>query len=423
MLMKRLLVLLLLPLLAACGYRAPLHNSAPEDPARFTALRPDYRELAAQMATDTGLAPSYGNTVSVITDQAQKFELLKADLAAAQESIYIETYIFCPDEYGVQITDILAEKASQNVDVRIIIDMKANSIRNREALARLIKSGAAVFDFYGTSTAIHRDHRKITLIDGKIAYVGGRNIRDEYFTTWRDNDLRISGPAVNDLGVSFMETQELVAPGLVRIGVTGESALRAVDDRVPAIPRYLGKTVQIVPDTPQDGRTTIKDCYEWAINHARRYFYVYNPYSPIPSSIIKALKDAARRGVDVRWMVPANNDVPVSASINESLYRELLEAGVKVYEWKSTMNHTKQFITDDYLTAVGSCNMDKIGFYYNMEVKALVYDEEVAAAAAALFRDDCDRRCRQVTLDEVKGWTIFRKAWNWFANTGSNLIL
>jgi len=421
----------LLPLLAGCGYRAPMYKTViTEDQAQYKSIRPAYRELAALMTTDTGLPPTDGNTLSIFPDMQKKMDIMLEELRGAKESIYIEQYRFRQDSIGNIVADILKEKAADGLDVRVIVDKGASVKEDRIGLLGLQDHGIYsclyyrplwLLDYLWPAKGMHRDHRKIVLIDGHTGFLGGRNIQDKYFT-WRDCDIRVSGPAVKDMGVSFKLSQDEMSLDWPALKVTDETALRAVADTVPGLQQFRGKTIQIVPDTPWDKRLPIRNCFEWSIQHARRYFYFYNPYTPPPASTLQALKDAAARGVDVRWIVPANNDVPPAKWVGESLYKQLLEAGVKIYEWQGNVMHTKQFITDDYLTAIGSTNMDNLSFFLNMEVEALIYDEEVAASARALYLEELQTKCLPVTLDTVKHWNIFRKFRNWFARVTAGPI-
>jgi len=421
--MKRLPLLFLL-LAAGCGYRAPLSRTViTEDPEQFVSVREPYRELAALVTSDTGMPPTDSNTVGIVTDQQQKWELMKRDLEGASESVYIDVYRFCPDSCGSIVAGILKEKSAAGADVRVILDKPANA-KDRVQLEDLRKDSIDVRmfwfpswpqDFVIPKLGVHRDHRKIMLVDGSVAYMGGRNIRDAYFLTWRDADVRISGPAVYDLGKVYMENQERVAPELPQIAVSPESSRKAVCDTVPGLKQYPGTTVQIIPESPWDKHLPLRNCFEWAMTHARRYFYFYTPYSPLPQSSLKAMKDAAARGVDVRWIVPLNCDEPVSKWISESLYTELLAAGIRIFEWQGEMIHAKEFVTDDYLLSIGSSNMDNLSFFLNLEVDALVYNEEFAADARKLFVEDAQTRCREVTLEMVRRWNVFRKFRNWLA--------
>lgn len=409
-------------LVTGCGYRAPMYKTViTTDPSQYVSVREAYRELAALMDTDTGMPPTDSNTLNLLPDQRQKWELFNYDLARASRSIYIDTYKFSLDTCGLILSDILKEKRAEGVDVRLIVDRGSSSREDRQNLAALREDSIDVRFFYFPKSlrdhlippaGARRDHRKITLIDGQTAYIGGRNLVKEYFFSWRDIDLRLSGPSVRDLGWVYMENQQRVAPELPPIQGLDEAPRQRLTDTLPGLRHFHDKTVQIVPDDPWNDRLPIRNAWEWAINHARNYFYIYTPYAPPPPSILKALKAAAARGVDVRWILPAHNDVALAQSMGESLYKQLLKAGVRIYEWQGEMMHAKQFIADDYLTAVGSANMDNASFFLNLEVEALVYDGEVAAYARDHFLREIETDCHEVTLEEVKHWNLFRRLRN-----------
>ena len=417
-------ILLISWLLTGCGYRAPMYRTViTEDPDTFTNVRGEYRELAALLTSDTQMPPTDSNTLSVLPEAKQKFNLLLDDLRGAEESIYIEHYRVRLDSIGTVITDILKDKAHSGKDVRLIVDRGASVKEDRQGHMAIRNDGVKSYlyhlplwlqDFIWQSKGAHREHRKIVLVDGQIAYMGGRNIQDKYFN-WRDCDIRIAGPAVKDLGTTFLDTQQQVDPDLPPLKITDESARKAVNDSIPGLVQYRQKTVQIVPESPFDKRLPIRNCFEWAISHAKHYFYFYTPYTPPPASTLKALKDAALRGVDVEWIVPGTNDVGPAKWMGESLYRELLLAGVKIHEWQGSILHTKQFISDDYLTAIGSANMDNMSFFLNLEVEAVIYDEKIALDACRLFREDAAVRCVPVTLEDVRRWCLLRKIRNWLS--------
>ncbi|MBO4670612.1 MAG: hypothetical protein J5640_02050 [Bacteroidales bacterium] len=421
----RLVSFLALPcLLLGCGYRAPMYKTVVTvDPGTFTSVREDYRDLAALLTSDTEMPPTDSNTLSMLPDAKEKFALLLDDMRGAEESVYIEHFRVRLDSIGTVFTDILKDKAHAGKDVRLIVDKGASVREDKKGHMALREDGVKSYlyhrprwlqDFIWPSKGAHREHRKIVLVDGQTAYMGGRNIQDKYFQ-WRDCDIRIAGPAVKDLGEVFLSTQMQVAPDLPPLKITDESARKAVNDSIPGLVQYRQKTVQIIPESPFDKHLPIRNCFEWAISHSKHYFYFYTPYTPPPESILKALKDAAGRGVDVEWIVPGTNDVGPAKWMGESLYRELLLAGVKILEWQGSILHTKQFISDNYLTAIGSANMDNMSFFLNLEVEAVIYDEEIALDACRLFREDAAVRCVPVTLEDVRRWSIFRKLRNWIA--------
>lgn len=413
-------------LLTGCGYRAPLYQSyIPEvkDTSAYPGVRPDYKELAALMEKDTGFAPREGNTVTLFPEGPQKWEMLKEDLEYADKSIYIDHYRFCADSTGSIVENILKEKARNGVDVRAILDKPANTKEDRAELATMRLDGVELdffrfpvmlLDYVWPVNGTHRDHRKILILDGQTGYVGGRNIQDEYFFDWRDADIRITGPAIADLSAIYMENQERVAPALDPVYVAEDLPEAARMDNVPEMKQFTDVTVQFVPDSPTDKVLPLRNCFEWVLYSAKKYFWFYNPYTPPPASTLQAMKDAAARGVDVRWIVPGINDVKPAKWMGESLYKELLEAGIRIYEWQDHVLHAKQFITDDYLLGIGSANMDNLSFFLNYEVEALVYNEPATRNAASTFLSDTEKHCREITLEEVKNWSVFRKFRNWF---------
>ena len=414
-------------LLTGCGYRAPLHKSyIPEvtDSSRFAGVRSDYMELAALMSKDTGLDPTGGNTVGFIPEGRQKLDLLLSDLRGARESIYMDIFRFLPDSSGTMVMDILTQKAAAGADVRLILDRGAHFCRHIKALETMRGSGVKLTFFrkpvfltdYVTHVAsTHRDHRKITVTDGLTCYLGGRNIKDPNFFEWKDADIRVTGPLTAQVETVYNENQARVARDLQPLEPKPDSVLRVAArmDTVPCLRQFYDKTIQVVPESPTDRKLPIRNCFEWSMDHARRYFWLYNPYTPPPPSILRALKNAAARGVDVRWILPGHNDVAPEIWMGESLYGELLKAGVHIYEWQGIMTHAKQFMVDDYLTAVGSANMDNLSLFMMYEVEALVYDEEFTRHAADVFLLDIQRSCKEVTLEDVRRWSIFRKLRNW----------
>lgn len=415
-------------LLQGCGYRAPLHASdIPEvqEDAYYDGVRGDYQQLAALLAKDTGMVPTTGNTVGLITDQHQKFDLLLDDVQKAQESVYVDQYRFCYDSCGSQITDHMIEKAAAGKDMRIITDKGAHNKAYLKGHAPILNSQVdlhyfhipvLLFDYLAMGQGTHRDHRKMVIIDGTTAYTGGRNIQDRYFKTWRDADIRITGPVVNDLVSTFNENQFRVAPDREPVPMKPEEALRtaASRDSVPGLMQFYDKTLQVIPDSPTDRRLPIRNAFLWCMDHARHSFWFYNPYTPPPAQIIEALKKAAGRGVDVCWIVPGNNDVKQEKWMGESMYKDLLKAGVRIFEYQGPVLHVKQFMVDDYLTCIGSTNMDNLSFFLNYEVQTLVYDEEFTRHAKEIFEQDLKEHCQEITLEEVRQWSLFRRMRNGF---------
>ena len=411
---------------AGCGYRAPLHKSyIPQvtDSSRYAPVRAEYMELAALMEKDTELGLTRGNTVTEIADGKENLDMLVQEFQQAEKSIYIEPYRFRLDTTGAMLAEILRQKALEGVDVRLVLDKSANKKEDRQELRKLRKIGARVHTFHRPqfwldrrlpSLATHRDHRKLTLVDGRLAFVGSRNIQDKYFFDWHDVDIRVTGPVVADLTTSFGRTQALVAPRAPAPYVAPDPEGTARADTLPGKTQYYDVPIQIVPDTPADRKLPIRNCLEWAINHAKEYFWFYNPYSPPPQTTIQALCDAARRGVDVRWIVPGINDVGPEKGMGESMYEELMAAGVRIYEWQEHTMHAKEYLSDDYLMVIGSANLDNLSLFLNYEMVAVVYDERICRRYAEIFLSDLKEHCVEMEWEKVQRWPLRRRIRNWF---------
>ena len=417
--------------LTGCGYRAPLHKTViPEadDPA-FGIIRSRYRDLAATVAYSTGLRPTQGNCVGVIPDKTDRLTWMLDQLKLARRSIYIDMYRFRVDSSGTVIYNILEEKARAGVDVRIILDKGANKTSDMKRLQQLRDAGVRVelFRFpvfladyiFPYVLTFHRDHRKIVIVDGEVACIGGRNLADYYFYEWKDLDVCYSGPAVAQLLQVYQENWSRVAPEDPAVSLQPVNPAVAGLVPPPDVRYYTGKTVQIIPDSPVDEALPLRNAFEMALDRAQHYFYFQSPYLPPPPSTVEKLKAAARRGVDVRWMVPAKNDVFMQKWMGETLYKGYLQSGIRIYEWTGEMLHNKMYVSDDYLTCLGSSNADNLSFFLNYEVSSLVYDEEVAIGAREAFLEEEEKGCREIKMAEVDAWDAFRLLRNWFFRIGA----
>lgn len=416
--------------LTGCGYRAPLHKTVipeAEDPA-FGMIRPAYRELAATVAASTGLQPTQGNSVGVIPERMDRLNWMLEQLKLAKQSIYIDMYRYRVDSSGTVIYNILAEKARAGLDVRILLDKGANRTADLKRIRQLQEAGVKVQFFripvfvadyiFPYVLTFHRDHRKIVIVDGETACIGGRNLADYYFYDWKDLDVSYTGPAVKQLLQVFQENWDRVAPEDPSVSLKPVNPAIAGLAPPPDVRYYTGKTVQIVPDTPVDEELPLRDALELALELATDYFYFQSPYLPPPPSTVQKLKEAALRGVDVRWMVPAKNDVFMQKWMGETLYKGYLQSGIRIFEWTGEMLHNKMYVSDDYLTCLGSSNVDNLSFFLNYEVSSLVYDEEVAKDARNAFLEE-EKNCREITMADVEAWDAFRLLRNWFFRIGA----
>ena len=295
-----------------------------------------------------------------------------------------------------------------------------------------------VLDF--VTSLNYRNHRKIVVIDGKIGYTGGMNINDHYFRQWRDTHLRITGDAVAVLQYIFLDSW-LTGGGAIDRGMidfypmakegtghpvtvvrqahqpvevtvrdgnnsaSGASTSSATEageiDFKATHPVLKGKLIQIVPDEPDRPLPILQMSYEWTLLHAKKYIYLQTPYFVPTEPVMDALKTAALCGVDVRLMLPEKADNILMRPANRAYYEEVLQAGVRIFLRQGEFIHAKTFVCDDYLSSIGSANLDFRSFSINYEVNSYIYDEQTALMNKGIFIHDI-RQCRELTLDE---WT------------------
>lgn len=365
-----------------------------------------------RLVLNSGISPiTMHNEVDIYTDGVAKFAQMLEDIKNAQDHIHLEYYIIRQSEIGDKIRAALIEKAHAGVKVRVIYDdfgcWKLH--KTPEFIAGLKESGCEVYSTippkfpFGIRDFNYRDHRKICVIDGKIGYVGGINIGDDYihkgkrFSYWRDTHLRIQGSAVYMLQVVFalgwmMRTDEML-----------------VDKRYfPKQNEHGTSIIQIAAsgaDTPQE---TIYQAYFYAIAQAKKTVYIESPYFIPDESILTALKTAALAGVDVRIVFPQKSDHASVHNASLSYLEELMRVGAKVYFYEKGFIHSKMLLVDNEMASVGTANMDIRSFMLNSEINAFIYDNETVGRLYQVFIDDL-QDTHQATLKEVtKKYLPFR---------------
>lgn len=360
-------------------------------------VREEYRELTRLLSSVDKITVSDDNDIEIITSGRRKFEALTHDLLNAKDHIHMEYFYFKKDLGSRKIRAILMQKAREGVKVRFIHENIANIDISPRYYKEMRKAGVEVVPF--TNTRIthltigaqlnYRDHRKIVVIDGKIGYTGGMNISDDYFVRWRDTHMRITGEAVSSLQYSFMNS--FITSG----GKIEEPYSRYFPQHIKVFP---GKLLQIVPDEPDNQWPVIQMGTVWAVQHTGKYIYIQTPYFVPPEPLLQALKSAALKGADVRIMMPKKADLCYMGPANRSYYTECLEAGIKIYEKTGNFIHSKTLVSDDYLSILGSANMDYRSFELNYEINTYIFDEVVARENKAIFLKDLES-CEEVTLE------------------------
>ncbi len=326
------------------------------------------------------------------------------DLDRAERYIFLEYFIIEEGVMWDSMLDILEKKAAAGVDVRVIYDdigsiMTLPAGYHKTLQARGIKClPFNPFHPFLTSIQNNRDHRKIAVIDGKIAYTGGINLADEYidekirFGRWKDNSVRLCGEAAASFTIMFLQMWGVLA-----------RALEDYNAYLPS-PHFAAVSdgwIQPYTDSPMDRENVSEQVYLHAIERTQHTLYITTPYLMVGDELMAALKYAAKSGVDVRIITPGKPDKPLVHFTTRSYYRELLSAGIKVYEFADGFMHAKTFISDSDLAIVGTVNMDFRSLYLHFECGTCFYKTSSIADIEADFHQTL-AQCRQITEEECR---------------------
>lgn len=341
------------------------------------------------------------NDVRVFNDGRDKFDALLEDLENAKDHIHFQYYIIRLDNLGKKITDVLIRKAKQGVKVRVLFDDIGSRGLHKRHLKELIEAGGEVEAFFPAVLPLinprlnYRNHRKIVVIDGRIGYIGGFNVGDEYlglnkkFGYWRDTHLRIEGSALHPLQTRF----------ILDWNQASDNQDIEYDERYfPAIPRKGSVGMQIVSSGPDEEWEQIKDGYLKMIFLAKKYIYIQTPYFIPDVSFLDALRIACLSGVDVRIMIPNKPDHIFVYWATYSNVGKLLKTGARVYIYEKGFIHSKQIVVDDELSTVGTANIDVRSFKLNFEINAFIYNREKSHELAELFEEDI-QYCTELTYE------------------------
>jgi cardiolipin synthase len=336
--------------------------------------------------TRRGPFPAYGNTdVRYFEVGEQMFASLLEDLKAAKSYIFMEYFIVADGTVWEEVSEILCMKAREGVDVRLIYDdMGSVSVLPRGMQKSMAQAGIKTLAFNPFLPLVslvmnHRDHRKITVIDGRIAYTGGINIADEYanryekYGHWKDTGLRMEGEAVRSFVVMFLNMWNAYR--------------KSETDYTPYLPperegevvRTDGGIIQPYCDSPLDEENLAENVYLDILSQAERYVYIFTPYLAIDAEMQSALMLAAKRGVDVRIVTPGVPDKKTVYRLTRSYYAPLIRAGVRIYEYAPGFLHAKSYVCDDRVAVVGTINMDYRSLFLHFECGALLMDSPVIA--------------------------------------------
>jgi len=362
--------------------------------SRDTPLYTSLLKLARMPATT-------GNTVELLVDGQQTFDSILSGLNQAEKYILFQFYIIRDDDLGRRLGRVLVDKAKAGVKVFLLYDEIGSRPFTRSRLYRQLQmTGVHVAPFNTTQGRRNRfqlnfrNHRKIVVVDGRYAWIGGHNVGDEYlglsrkFGHWRDTHTRFQGPAVLGAEQAFATDWRWATRSHLKIDwdFSGD--------------RKGDSTVLVFPSDPASEYEEAGLMYHQAIVAARERIWIASPYFVPDHGIISALQLAALRGVDVRVIIPDEPDKRVVGMANWSFTKDLLPAGVKVFRYQGGFMHQKVFLMDNDVAGVGTANFDNRSFRLNFEITLLVHDPVFAGQVEEMLQADL-RRCRGVSLEEI----------------------
>ena len=380
--------------------------------------------LVLRYLQESGIPISDNNKVKLLKSGREKFIDLFEAIREAKHHVHLEYFNFRNDSIANALFAVLAEKVKEGVEVRAMFDAFGNWSNNKPLKKRHLKKireqGIEIvkfdpFTFPYINHAAHRDHRKIAVIDGKVAYTGGMNIADYYINglpkigTWRDMHMRIEGDAVNDLQEIFLtiwnkETKQ---------NIGGEAYFPQHQEQTDS----TNIVVAIVDRTPKKNSRMLSHAYAMSIYSAQKNVHIVNPYFVPTSSIKKALNRTIDRGVDVTIMVSSASDIPFTPDAALYKLHKLMKRGATVYMYNGGFHHSKIMMVDDLFCTVGTANLNSRSLRYDYETNAFIFDPVTTHQLNDMF----ERDKKNSTLLTPEVWKK-RSGWKKFVGWVGNLM-
>jgi len=379
--------------------------AASHDARERVVLQEAQRDLMQLAARVSDSMVTCDNEVEVYHDAERAFLSLALAIESAQSHVHMEYYIFADDETGQGMRDLLVRKVREGVEVRLLLDALGSWRMSRAFVKSMQREGVQVAFFLPWGpTRRHfqvncRNHRKLTVVDGKLGFFGSKNIADEYLgrkkrlAPWLDTHLRVAGPCVSQLQEVFVEDWHFAAGQDLSSQKYFPSPASAGD-----------KMVQIVPSGPDRRAAVMHLLLGAAVNNARQSVSLLTAYFVPDAAMLLALTSAAYRGVRVQILLPSRSDHWLVLWAGRAIYDELFEAGVEIYEYDKGMIHAKEVIVDGRWAMVGSANMDIRSFRINFELTGLLYDEPLARQLQNNF-DSLRAQAKRIRDYDLKNWS------------------
>lgn len=360
-----------------------------------------------------------GNEAVLIKSGHDKFEDMFREIKRAKKFIHLEYFNFRNDSIANLLFSILADKVKEGVEVRAMYDAFGNASNNQpikkghhksieKTGVRLVKWDPIVFPW--VNHIFPRDHRKIVVIDGRVAYTGGMNVADYYVNglegigPWRDLHMHIEGEAVNELNKIFCEAW---------FDETGELL---VGNKYFPTPKVAGvKDMAIIDRVPHRTNKIIRQLYISMLDNAQHNVRLINPYFVPTTKVRKALKRCIKRGVDVQIMISEKGDIPLTPQASHYVGRKMQKLGAKVYLFRGGFHHSKIMTVDDLFCTVGSANLDSRSLRCDYEVNTVIFDKDFTSQLNNMFFDDV-KKSGVMSSDYYKSKSTGQKFGAWFGN-------
>ncbi len=414
-------------ILSARGFLSPERSKALIERLKKQAAEPtdllDHHIAVFESVSGSPLVK--GNKVSLLIDGPATYAAMFKAVEAAKDHINLETFIIEGDETGEKFADLLAKKQSEGVQVNLMYD-SVGSIHTPPAFfQRMREAGIQVLEFnpinplkaHGKWRLINRDHRKILVVDGRVAITGGVNISEVYsggFSAsdrekggkipWRDTDVSIEGPAVAEFQKIFIKSWE-----------SQKGPKLPERNYFPELKEAGQDLVQVIDNTPGELNRLTFIMYVSAVTFSENSIHLTNSYFIPDSQLVQALTDAAKRGVDVKIILPGMSDSPIALYAGKYYYADLLKAGVKLYARRNAILHAKTGTIDGVWSTVGSTNMDFWSFLNNDEVNAVILSRPFAVEMEKMFARDLEES-DQIKWEEWRKRPLFPRIREWFAH-------
>lgn len=343
---------------------------------------------------------THHNRVRILKNGIETFPAIFEAIASAKKYIHLEYYVFESCELTDKLISLLLEKVKAGIQVRLIYDDVGSWKLSNDDIKRMEEGGIQIYPFLPVRVhrfkLNYRNHRKIIVIDGFTAFVGGLNFAERYMDglpeigIWRDTHLMVQGEAATSLQIVFLTDWYFVRQEL----------LLNKAEYLPSIPAEGKTLMQTVASGPDSDWASIQQTYFTMINLAKKYVFISTPYFMPCETTLNCIKAAAMSGVDVRLLLPERSDSWLTTWCSRSYAEQLLEAGVRIFWYEKGLNHSKVIVVDGHVASVGTANMDVRSFEQNFEVNVIIYNRETAKELAVDFVNDL-RNSKEV---QYKNW-------------------